>query len=161
MSYLTYFFLCDKILCQMRGEIDMNSIYNNEYFDYYNNTSSYVKIILDLIPSELISTEKKDIIKEIYNYILNNLNDLKKAEVICVSSMFREKIGNVNEEEIMKQAAFMYNNFIVKMLYDSINRDRIFDIMNECVKLYSGYYTEGEFIISSINGIKKEKCCYR
>lgn len=134
---------------------------NNSNFDYYNNTRSYFKTIIDMVPSDALSNEKKDILALIYNYILNNFNSIKKTEISYVTAMFMEKVSTSSIEEINKQVDYIFNNFIIKILYDGVNREKIFDIMNECVKLYVGYYSDYEIITANVNGVTKEKCCYR
>ena len=120
----------------------MNKEFDNITFDYYSNTASYVKMIVEMLPEGKVSSTKKWVIKEIYNFFLNHFNADKKNEIACISGMFREKISISNMEDIAKYADYIYSNFIENIIFDSINREKIFDIMNESMKVYVGYYSE-------------------
>lgn len=111
-------------------------------FNYYLNTTSYVKTILDILPEKKVSKEKKALIMEIYNYILSNLSENELSNIVIVSEKFNEKLTYCSNQEIMLQVEYLYKNFLEKMLFDSCNRKIYFDIMNECVKVYTGYYQE-------------------
>ena len=117
-----------------------NNTFENISFNFYSNTTSYVKTILDVLPETQTSKEKKAIIAEIYNYLLNGLNRDKLNEVVKVSEMFNERLVIAPKEEIMMQVQYIYKNFLEKMIFDSYNREIYFSIMNECVKAYVGYY---------------------
>ena len=117
---------------------------NNEFerisFDYYTNTSSYVKMIVDMMPVSRVSNEKKAIIKELYNYYLNHANEELVKEIIMVSGLFREKVALSDLNTIAKQVEYIYLNFLDKIFFNSINRNKMFEIMNECIKVFVGYY---------------------
>ena len=117
---------------------------NNEFerisFDYYTNTSSYVKMIVDMMPVSRVSNEKKAIIKELYNYYLNHANEELVKEIIMVSGLFREKVALSDLNTIAKQVEYIYLNFLDRIVFDSINRNKMFEIMNECIKVFVGYY---------------------
>lgn len=137
-----------------------NNNFENIYFDYYTN-GSYVKTILSLLPNDKDTLQNKSIIKLLYNYILNNVDDVKRMEISYVSSLFNNQISLLSSEETYKQAEYLYNNFLKKMIYDSINREKFFDIMNECVKVFVGFYSEYQDIsINSVEGIKIKKRQY-
>lgn len=119
-----------------------NKDFNNISFNYYLNTSSYVKTILDILPEKKVSNRKKALIMEIYNYLLNNLSEEELNTIVTVSERFNERLVNSSNNEIMMQVNYIYENFLEKMLFDSYNRKRYFDIMNECIKVYTGYYQE-------------------
>ena len=139
-----------------------NNSFENIYYDYFTNTSSYVKTIFDLLPRSEEVMRDKSIIRALYNYIMNNASDTKKIEVSYVSSMFYDEISLLSKEEAYKQAEYLYNNFLKKMIYDSINREKFFDIMNECVKVFVGFYSEYQDVsINSIDGIKIKRGNYR
>ena len=161
MSSLTYFSFYVNILYQSKGEIKVtNADFSNMHYDYYNNTPSYVKEIIDLLSEEVSDTEKM-IIPAIYNYILNNVQIEKKREVITVSRMFADKMEFTSCEEIADQARYIYRNFLKKMVFDMTNRERFFVIMNECIKVYVEYYSEKELLTSTANGIVKTTGNYR
>ena len=118
--------------------------------------------ILNLLPNDEKIVRNKNFIKIIYNYILNNADDVKKMEISYVSSLFNNKIGELSKEEALKHVEYIYNNFLKKMIYDSINRERIFDIMNECVKVFVDYYSEYQNVcINDVDGVVIKKGIYR
>ena len=49
-----------------------NNSFENIYYDYFTNTSSYVKTIFDLLPRSEEVMRDKSIIRALYNYIMNN-----------------------------------------------------------------------------------------
>ena len=119
-----------------------NNDFNNISFNYYLNTASYVKTILDILSEKKISNKKKALIMEIYNYLLNSLSEDELSTIVIISEKFNEKLINSSNQEIMMQVNYIYENFLEKMLFDSCNRKIYFDIMNECIKVYTGYYQE-------------------
>lgn len=134
----------------------------NKYFDYFSNNTSYVRTILNMLPEEKASKQDKALIITLYNYILNNLSAEKRRELLYVSTLFNDKVSmHENSETAYKQAEYMYDNFLTKIISDSVNRGKFFDIMNECIKTYVGFYSEYQVVISSPNDIKIEKGHYR
>lgn len=111
-------------------------------YDYYSNTSSYIKMILDMLPESRVSQEKKQVIKELYNYFLNRFDDEKIKEIAKVSALFREKISVSSLEEIVKFVDFVCENYLNKIVFDSVNREVIFDVMNDSVKVYVDYFPQ-------------------
>ncbi len=120
----------------------INTNFDSIRYNYYANSSSYVKMILDMLPESKVSAEKKQIIKELYNYFMSNFTEDKIKEIATVSAMFREKVAVSSLDSITKNAEYIYVNFLDKIIFDSINRNKYFDIMNECMKVYVGYYSE-------------------
>lgn len=112
-----------------------NNDFENISYNYYLNTTSYVKTILDFLPDEQVSKEKKAIIMEIYNYLLNGVNKEELSDIIKVSEKFNDQLITMSNQDIMIQVEFIYRNFLDKMVFDSYNRKKYFDNMNECVKL--------------------------
>ena len=119
----------------------MNKDFDSISYDYYSNSLSYVKMIIEMLPDGKVSNEKKQIIKELYNYFLNNFSDDKIKEISKISSMFVNRIGFSDPQEINTLVNYLYDNFLEKIIFDSINRERIFAVMNESVKIYTGYYS--------------------
>ena len=113
---------------------------DNLYYDYFSNTTSYVKTILDMLPESKVSMAKKSIIKELYNYFLNNYSEEKIKEIASISVLYIEKMAVSSPEEIAMNAEYIYNNFLEKIIFDSRNRDKIFNIMNESMKVYVEYF---------------------
>ena len=110
-------------------------------YDYYSNTSSYVKLILDMLPESKFSMQKKQAFKELYNYFLNHYDDEKINEISVISSMFREKLSILSLDTIARDVEYICVTFLDKIIFDSTNRDKIFNIMNETMKVYVGYYS--------------------
>ena len=109
-------------------------------FDYYENSPSYVKMVNDMLPENKISNEKKLIIKKVYNEYLNNLGEDKITDFIEVSRLFMEKLSITDVNSIALQLDYINNNFLNRIIFDTFNRELVFDIMNECMKLFVGYY---------------------
>ena len=132
-----------------------NNNFRNISFNYYLNTSSYVKTILDILPEEKVSKKKKAIIIEIFNYLLNDLKEEELKDVIKVSDMFNEKLMISSNKEIMLQINYIYYNFLEKMIFDANNRKLYFNIMNECIKVYVDYYKDytNDYVDNSINNM--------
>ena len=106
-------------------------------FDYYEKSPSYVKMVSDMLPENKISNEKKLIIKKIYNDYLNNLDEEKITDFIEVSRLFIEKLSMTDTNSIALQVDYINFN---RIIFDTFNRELVFDIMNECMKLFVGYY---------------------
>ena len=117
-----------------------NKKFENISFDYYANTPSYVKMIVDMLPESVASNEKKSIIIMLYNFYLNHIDKDKVKEIIMISGLFREKISLSDLNTIARQVEFIYSNFLERIIFNSINRDKIFETMNECVKVFVDYY---------------------
>ena len=54
--------------------------------------------------------------------------------------MFREKIAVSNLNDIARHVEFLYLTFIEGIIYDSANREMLFNTLNETIKAYVGYY---------------------
>ena len=137
-----------------------NVDFDNVYFDYYNNTPSYVREMLNLLGDEVSDLDKL-VVPAIYNFILNTYPIERKREVLYVSGMFIEKMELVPREEIVEQARYIYRTILKKMVFDMTNRERFFKIMNENVKIYVEYYSEKELLTSTSKGIVKTTGNYR
>ena len=120
----------------------LNQEFNKISFDYYNNAPSYIKMIVDMLPESRLSNQKKIIIRDLYNYYLTTSNKAKINEIIKISRLFREKIALSDLNSVAKQVDYICATFFNKIIFDSINRQTIFDIMTGCVGVYSGFYDE-------------------
>lgn len=109
-------------------------------FNYFLNTTSYVKTVLDFLSEEEVSKEKKAYIVEMFNYIFNSLNKEELMDVVKISNLFQEKLSLMSHNEAKIEALYIYKNFFEKMLFDSYNRGIYFSILNECIKVSVGYY---------------------
>jgi hypothetical protein len=127
------------LICQ-RGIIVKNMDFNKINYDYYSNTSSYIKMILEVLPESMVSTGKKQVVKELFNFYMNRFGEEKIKEISAISSMFREKIAVSNLDDIARHVEFLYVTFIEGIIYDSANREMLFDTLNETMKAYVGYY---------------------
>ena len=131
-----------------------NNGFERVLFDYYDMTPSYVKMVVDMIPESKISNDKKYIIKEIYNFYLNNVASEEKInEVIEVSKMFRERLITTDMQTIALQVNYIYEFFLNKLIFDSFNRDVTLDTMNDNIKLFSGYYEKNNNKIMSESSV--------
>ena len=119
-----------------------NTMFNKIQYDYYSNTSSYVKMILDMLPESMASIQKKLVIKELYNYFLNHFDEEKIREISTISKLFREKISVSSLEDTANFVNFVCKNYLDKIVFDSANREIIFNIFNDSMKVYVGYFTE-------------------
>ena len=117
-----------------------NKDFNKISFDYYTQAPSYVKLIVDMLPESKASNEKKSVIQELYNYYLNHITENEVKEIIMISGLFREKIAVSDLNSIARQVEYIYSNFLDRIVFDSINRKKIFEVMNECIKVFSNYY---------------------
>ena len=109
-------------------------------FDYYEEMPSYVKTIVDALPDNKASIEKKEIIKILYNLYMNKASNEKVEEIVEVSKMFRNKLNTMDLNTITLQVDYMYKVFLNKFIFDTFNRDIVFDAMTDNAKFFSGYY---------------------
>ena len=128
------------LACQ--GDYMNNQSMNDISFNYFLNTTSYVKAVLNILPDEEVSVQKKALIMELFNYILSTLDKSEIIEIVRISRIFNEQLVLESSKDALIQAKYIYKNFLEKMLFDSFNREIYFDIMNRCIKVYIGYYKE-------------------
>ena len=117
-----------------------NKNINDLLFDYFSNTKTYVRTILDILPEEEVPSRKKAIIIELFNCMLYTLSQEELKEIVNISRLYNEQIALKSSNEVLVQARFIYKNFLDKMLFDSSNRRLYFGIMNECIKVSADYY---------------------
>lgn len=116
-----------------------NNELNSISFDYYNNMPSYVKYGLNLLPENEELEVKKDIIKDIYNFILSMYSREKLEEICTLSMLFESRINKLSIDEKTRISSLLFNH-LNKMIYDFYGREELFDEMNESVKMFTGYY---------------------
>ena len=109
-------------------------------YDYYKETPSYVKTVIDKIPEGSISMEKISIIKYLYNKYLSELDAKKIEEIIETSRLFSAKLDNISPKSVSLQVEYIYRTFLDALVFNPYNRGLTFQVMNECVKVFSGYY---------------------
>ena len=133
-----------------------NNVINNMSYDYYSNTPSYVKMILETLPESMVSPKKKQVVQELYNYFLNRYDNEKIKEITKISSLFREKISLSSLEETINFMKIIYNNYIDRIVFDSANRETVFNILNDNMKVYVGYFSayKRDNISEGINEIR-------
>ncbi len=117
-----------------------NTSFEKLYYDYYANTSSYVKKIVDLIPNDREYEDKKSAIQVIYNYLLNTAHQPERENISRLSYLFNEKMEYLPQEEVLKRTKYYFDTFFNSMIHDSINREKIFNILNDCIEVYVRYY---------------------
>ena len=108
-------------------------------FNYYLNTQTYVKTALDYLPG--VPAKEKELIIEMFNFILSSLNKDEIKDILQVSRMFNEKLAMSSSEDVMVQVKSIYM-FLRKMLFESSSRYMYFNIMNEYVKVNADYYNQ-------------------
>lgn len=127
-----------------------NNNFEKVEFDYFSNSPSYLRMILEMLPECMVSTQKKHMIRTIYNNILNRSNENDIKEIAVISILFRDKLSTTSLDDIVRFVKYIYELYIEKMLSDVTNRGSIFDTLNDCMKLYVGY-------LSRINEFEKEE----
>lgn len=108
--------------------------------DYYLNSPSFVKTIVDSLPEGMISEEKKQIVKMLYNYYMNRFDKEKVDEVINASVKYEDKAIASDYETLSRYTNYMYEFFIDSFVKDSYHRVEIFDVMLKNISLYVGSY---------------------
>ena len=102
-------------------------------FDYYTKAPSYIKMIVDMIPENGISSEKKYYISSIYNEYLNCLPGEKVREIIKVSCIFGERLDIINPSEVAKLVDFICSFYLNRIIFETVSRDKIFNSINWCI----------------------------
>ena len=125
-----------------------NNNFEKVEFDYFSNSPSYLRMILEMLPECMVSTQKKHMIRTIYNNILNRSNENDIKEIAVISILFRDKLSTTSLDDIVRFVKYIYELYIEKMLSDVTNRGSIFDTLNDCMKLYVGYLSFNLLIIS-------------
>ena len=126
-------------------------------YDYYTNTSSYIKMILEELPESSFSYEKKQIVKDIFNHFMNEYNKTLAPEMNSVTGLYREVVDNNSKEVVANNVEFFRLRFLEPLIFAPIfNRLRIFIAMHEFIKVSVGYYTD--YQLRGRNGLsEKEK----
>ena len=120
--------------------------------DYYTNTKSYIKTIIDLLPNGVITEEEKDAVKMLYNYFMHKADEKKRNEIKYISAAFCNKLNEMSDAEILLMVNYFYSYFIRNMIYDFVNRDKLFDVMNESIKVIVGFYSAYQSICFDNSG---------
>lgn len=117
---------------------------NNEKFDYYNNTFSYMKIIMKNLNSDKKNLEVM-VIKSLFNDIVEEMDSNKIYEMIIISSLFEKKINSLNENEKRRLINDLYSCYIKSMIVNYVNNEMtmvkfFFDSLYSRVLDISGFY---------------------
>ena len=113
---------------------------DNMFYDYYSNTETYLKTILNILTEEQVSSDKRRVLIKQFNYEMGMLNEDELESIILASRLFSEKLALFPKEYAIYQALEIYNTFLQNMLFDSAHLKKYFDVMNECIKVKADYY---------------------
>ena len=118
-----------------------NKSFERVEYDYFTNSPSYVRMILEMLPECVMPTSEKVYIKNMYNSYLNSYDESEIKEIATVSLMFREKINNISLAQLITFAQRAYELYFEEMLVPGANRGIIFDKLNDSMKLFVDYST--------------------
>ena len=118
-----------------------NKNFERVEYDYFTNSPSYVRMILEMLPECVMPTSEKVSIKNMYNSYLNSYDESEIKEIATVSLMFREKINNISLAQLITFAQRAYELYFEEMLVPGANRGIIFDKLNDSMKLFVDYST--------------------
>ena len=118
-----------------------NKSFERVEYDYFTNSPSYVRMILEMLPECVMPTSEKVSIKNMYNSYLNSYDESEIKEIATVSLMFREKINNISLAQLITFAQRAYELYFEEMLVPGANRGIIFDKLNDSMKLFVDYST--------------------
>lgn len=116
----------------------------NEMFDYYGNTFSFAKVIM-----ENVNDKKKDlkalVVKEIFNEIVNNMDSNEIYEMVIYSSMFEKRLNELNVYEKKNYINNLQSCYLEPMIVNYINSEKemvkfFFDSLKNKIISFSGFY---------------------
>ena len=108
----------------------------------YKDTASYVELILNILPEEVVPYSKKIIVMQILEGILTTLTEEEVAELKRVSAVFSESLSLMTDNEKLLRAKYLYDVFLEKMIFNSSYRKIYLRILHECIKTDAGIYQE-------------------
>ena len=114
-------------------------------FDYYNDAPSYIKLIIDMIPEKMMSNEKKMIIRDLYNFYMNQYSPEKIEQIVQISKLFRDKMELAVFGDMQSLAVFVESVKLVyfdRLIINASSRSEIFDELFNHIKVTSGFYDE-------------------
>ena len=128
----------------------MNSTDINKIsFDNLLANSTYVNTVLDNLPEDIVSSEKKTGIIHIFKYLLKGLSEKELDEIMSISRLYKEKMEDASSEYAFIHAMYIYDTFLEKMLFDSSVWKKCFNIMNENIKISVDYQKSKDFASSN------------
>ena len=117
---------------------------NDEKFDYYNNSFSFVKYIMNNINSSKKNLESL-VVSDIFNNIVNDMDSQKIYEMIIYSSLFEKKVNEINSKDKKNIINNLYELYIQPMILNYVNNEMemtefFFNSLKNKVISLSGFY---------------------
>ncbi len=113
---------------------------SNISFDYYDETISYVKMIMKRLKNEDNIEEKEYIVKKIYNYLLSSYSSEMIEELVTTSLLFESRLNKMKPVNASILVQSIYKNYLEKLIFNYYDRENVFEEMNEEVKSLVGFY---------------------
>ena len=113
---------------------------SNISFDYYDETISYVKMIMKRLKNEDNIDEKEYIVKKIYNYLLSSYSSEMIEELVTTSLLFESRLNKMKPVNASILVQSIYKNYLEKLIFNYYDRENVFEEMNEEVKSIVGFY---------------------
>ncbi len=113
----------------------------NEKFDYYNNSFSYVKIIMKNLNNSL----EECVVREIFNEMVSDMDSNDIYEMLIISSLFEKKLNSLSETQKNKLLNDIYTCYIKPMIinyaHDEMDLVKLFfnSLKNKVLSM-SGFY---------------------
>lgn len=117
---------------------------NDEKFDYYNNSFSFMKYIMNNINSSKKNLESL-VVSDIFNNIVNDMDSQKIYEMIIYSSLFEKKVNEINIKDKKNIINNLYELYIQPMILNYVNNEMemtefFFNSLKNKVVSLSGFY---------------------
>ena len=127
----------------------------NLRFNYYLNTVSYVKTIMDALPEGVASKGEKSAVIDIFNAYYVCLDEAQRKVFADISNSFNNKVSGSN---ISLLAEYMYCNFIYSIIYDfRTQKKTILELHNSIKK----YLSPKEYSLNAISEEEKMRRPYK
>lgn len=112
-----------------------------EKFDYYNNSFSFVKVIMKNLNNNL----EEFVMREIFNEMAGDMDSNGIYEMLIVSSLFEKKLNSLNETQKNKLLNDIYTCYIKPMIinyaHDEMDLVKLFfNSLKSKVLSMSGFY---------------------
>ena len=92
-----------------------------EKFDYYKNSVSYARQIMDLVPVNDKLGHEKRVIRTVYNNILNDYNEEQIREIVILGALFENKLSNISSNIKTELIENLYTTYVKGMVYNYVN----------------------------------------
>lgn len=132
---------------------------NFENFDYYNNSFSYVKVIM----KNLNNNMEELVMRDIFNEMVRDMDSNNIYEMLIVSSLFEKKLNSLNKAQKDDLLNNLYSCYIKPMFLNYMNDEKDMvkfffnSLNNKIVSLSSFYGLFGENQNVFLENIKKSK----